>query len=123
MRVVSMAFIFLVIIFFSLGCGKESKSQLYKDELPHQLIKKLTDIMVVDIFTPPVASRIYANCALAMYEAGRFVDSSYPSIVINLQGFDSMPKPSKGREIDFSVAAIQAFCETAKKITFSASEP
>ena len=122
MRAVSMAFIFLVIIFFSLGCGKESKSQLYKDELPHQLIKKLTDIMVVDIFTPPVASRIYANCALAMYEAGRFVDSSYPSIVINLQGFDSMPKPSKGREIDFSVAAIQAFCETAKKITFSASE-
>ena len=122
MRVVSMAFIFLVIIFFSLGCGKESKSIQHKDELPHQLIKKLTDVMVVDIFTPPVASRIYANCALAMYEAGRFDDSSYPSIAINLQGFDSMPKPIKGKAIDFSVAAIQAFCETAKKITFSATE-
>ena len=122
MRLVSMAFLLLVIIFFSLGCGKESRSIQHKDELPHQLIKKLTDVMVVDIFTPPVASRIYANCALAMYEAGRFEDISYPSIAINLQGFDSMPKPSKEKEINYSVAAIQAFCETAKKITFSATE-
>lgn len=122
MRIVSSVSIFLIIICFGLGCNTKSKSVQQKDELPHQLIKKLTDVMVVDIFTPPVASRIYANCALAMYEAGRFEDSSYPSIAANLHGFNPMPVPAKGKDIDFSVASIQAFCETAKKITFSSVE-
>lgn len=122
MRIVSRVFIFLFIIYVGLACNTKSKSLQLKHELPHQLIKKLTDVMVVDIFTPPVASRIYANCALAMYEAGHFDDSTFPSIAANLQGFDPMPIPAKGKDIDFSVAAIQAFCETAKKITFSAVE-
>ena len=91
-------------------------------ELPHQLVKKLTDIIVVDIFTPPVASRIYANTSLAMYEALRFEDSSAPSITAKLKGFDPMPLPIDKISYNFSIAAIQAFCETAKKVTFSASE-
>jgi hypothetical protein len=91
-------------------------------ELPHQLVKKLTDIIVVDIFTPPVASRIYANTSLAMYEALRFEDSSAPSITAKLKGFDPMPLPIDKISYNFSIAAIQAFCETAKKVTFSAPE-
>ncbi|MFM8586905.1 MAG: vanadium-dependent haloperoxidase [Bacteroidota bacterium] len=91
-------------------------------ELPHQLVKKLTDIIVVDIFTPPVASRIYANTSLAMYEALRFENSSAPSITAKLKGFDPMPIPSENISYNFSIAAIQAFCETAKKVTFSAPE-
>lgn len=91
-------------------------------ELPHQLVKKLTDIIVVDIFTPPVASRIYANSSLAMYEALRFEDSSAPSITAKLKGFDPMPLPIDKISYNFSIAAIQAFCETAKKVTFSAPE-
>lgn len=91
-------------------------------ELPHQLVKKLTDIIVVDIFTPPVASRIYANTSLAMYEALRFEDSSAPSITAKLKGFDQMPLPIDKISYNFSIAAIQAFCETAKKVTFSAPE-
>ena len=91
-------------------------------ELPHQLVKKLTDIIVVDIFTPPVASRIYANTSLAMYEALRFEDSSVPSITAKLKGFDPMPLPIDKISYNFSIAAIQAFCETAKKVTFSAPE-
>jgi hypothetical protein len=91
-------------------------------ELPHQLVKKLTDIIVVDIFTPPVASRIYANTSLAMYEALRFEDSSAQSITAKLKGFDPMPLPIDKISYNFFIAAIQAFCETAKKVTFSAPE-
>ena len=122
MKLASFSFSFLAFIFLSIGCNKAGKTTQHKNELPHQLIKKLTDVMVVDIFTPPVASRIYANCAMAMYEAARFDDSSHPSIAAKLHGFDPMPLPAKDKEINFSVAAIQAFCETAKKITFSAVE-
>ncbi len=112
----------LVLSLFMLGCNPEKKAKTDTLELPHQLIKKLTDIIVVDIFTPPVASRIYANTSLAMYEAIRFQDTSYPSIAVKLNGFGSMPKPVAGKTYDFNLSAIQAFCETAKKVTFSAPE-
>lgn len=96
--------------------------QAAPNEVPHILVKKLTDIIVVDIFTPPVASRIYANCTLAMYEAMRNKGKGYPSVTEKLNGFDPMPSPLNGKTYDFTIAGIQAFCETAKKVTFSADE-
>lgn len=91
-------------------------------DLPHQLIQRLTDIIVVDIFTPPVASRIYSNCSIAIYEAIRHQDSSAPSISSRLKGFGVMPVPEHDSTYDFNLSAIQAFCEVAKKVTFSATE-
>lgn len=105
-----------------ISCSEKTSEEQKNKELSHQLVKKLTDVIVVDIFTPPVASRIYANCSLAMYEAARFGDEKYPSIAARLNGFDSMPLPDNGKQYDFSIASIQAFCETAKKVTFSAPE-
>lgn len=104
------------------GCSESLKQKNTDQSLSHQLIKKLTDVIVVDIFTPPVASRIYANCSLAIYEAVRFGDGKSTSLAAKLNGFDSMPVPEKGKQYDFSIAAIQSFCETAKKVTFSAAE-
>lgn len=111
--------------FWITGCesSKEKKEVGSKDPmLAHHLVKKLTDIIVVDIFNPPVASRIYANTSLALYEAVRFGKEGFPSITAKLNGFDPMPEPAKGQEYDYRIAGIQAYCETARKITFSASE-
>jgi hypothetical protein len=113
---------YLFILFF-ISCSNSTPTSVKQvDQLPHQLVKKLTDIIVVDIFTPPVASRIYANTSLAMYEAIRFQKQGSKSITAKLKGFDPMPVPEGGKEYDFSIAAIQSFCETAKKVTFSAPE-
>jgi hypothetical protein len=112
--------IFLFIFLFS--CNNQSKLVKQSEALPHQLVKKLTDIIVVDIFTPPVASRIYANTSIALYEAIRFQKEGSGSIAAKLKGFDPMPLPEAGKQYDFSIAAIQSFCETAKKVTFSAPE-
>lgn len=111
------------LLFLLFACKNSSNlSEKQTDQLPHQLVKKLTDIIVVDIFTPPVASRIYANTSLAMYEAIRFQKEGTVSLTSKLNGFDAMPTPEAGKQYDFSIAAIQAFCETAKKVTFSATE-
>lgn len=113
----------LLLCLLMISCNSNnSTSTLSNQELPHQLVKKLTDIIVVDIFTPPVASRIYANCSLAMYEALRFEDKNSTSITSKLKGFDPMPVPLEKVTYNYSIAAIQAFCETAKKVTFSAPE-
>ena len=113
---------FLFILFFISCNNSKTTSVKQDDQLPNQLVKKLTDIIVVDIFTPPVASRIYANTTLAMYEAIRFQKEGSKSITAKLKGFDPMPIPEEGKQYDFSIAAIQSFCETAKKVTFSAPE-
>jgi hypothetical protein len=116
----SIAF-FLFSMFILLGC-QPAKQKSNPDDVPHVLVKKLTDIIVVDIFTPPVASRIYANTALAMYEAMRHQREGYPSITAKLNAFDPMPLPDKKKQYDFILSGIRAFCETAKKVTFSADE-
>lgn len=119
----SKSFTSIFLFLFLFACkNQETNSIKQKDALPHQLVKKLTDIIVVDIFTPPVASRIYANTSLAMYEAIRFQKEGSNSITAKLKGFDPMPIPASGKQYDFSIAAIQSFCETAKKVTFSAPE-
>ena len=120
MRTILQALFISTTILYSSCQTKIEKSA--PNEVPHVLVKKLTDIIVVDIFTPPVASRIYANCTLAMYEAMRNKEKGYPSVTEKLNGFDPMPAPLNGKTYDFTIAGIHAFCETAKKITFSAEE-
>jgi hypothetical protein len=108
---------------FAISCSNPTKTgQTNEDQLPNQLVKKLTNIIVVDIFSPPVASRIYANTSLALYEAIRFKQEGAASITAKLKGFEPMPVPEQGKTYNFSIAAIQSFCETAKKVTFSAPE-
>ncbi len=108
---------------FVVSCSNPTKTgQTNEEQLPHQLVKKLTNIIVVDIFSPPVASRIYANTSLALYEAIKFKQEGAASITAKLKGFEPMPVPEQGKTYNYSIAAIQSFCETAKKVTFSAPE-
>ena len=88
-------------------------------EYLHAAEKKLTDIIITDIFTPPVASRIYAYTLLAAYEAGRFSKPDAASITAQLKGFGAMPTPESGKEYDYTVAALKALCATAPKVIFS----
>lgn len=123
MRLTVKAFTALLFLVFAIACSNPKKTgQINEDQLPHQLVKKLTNIIVVDIFSPPVATRIYANTSIALYEAIRFNDEGSASISAKLKGFEPMPVPEKGKTYNFSIAAIQSFCETAKKVTFSAPE-
>lgn len=89
-------------------------------EVLHQSVKKLTDVIVYDIFTPPVASRIYAYSTLAAYEAVRH-DGSHPhaSITAQLNGFLDMPVPEKGKSYLFALAGMKAMMTVGQQLTFS----
>lgn len=91
-------------------------------EYMHAAVKKLTDIIVVDIFSPPVASRVYVYPILAAYEAGKFVEPGAKSITDQLNGFENMISPEEGVDYDYTVAALAAFCATAPKVIFSVKE-
>ncbi len=89
-------------------------------EYLHQSLKNLTDIIVHDIFSPPVAARIYVYPSIAAYEVLRLDHKdSYHSLVGQLNGLNSIPQPEEGAAYCLSVAAIHAFNLTGKALIFS----
>lgn len=85
----------------------------------HQNLDELTQVIIYDIFTPPVASRIYAYTSLAAYEAIRFAKPGNESLTEKMNGFGIMPKPDPQKKYDYTLAATQAFFNVAHKVTFS----
>src|SRR5216684_5879392 len=90
--------------------------------LIHRCIKEVTDVMVHDIFSPPVASRIYAYMTVAGYEASRPRDTSFVSFAGRLHGLDAVPGPVAGKKYDFSLAGVQAILTVGKALVISEEE-
>lgn len=88
-------------------------------EVIHQNENNLTDLIIYDIFSPPVAARIYVYTSLAAHEAIRHMDSNETSIVAKLNDFPKMPEPEAGKQYNFVLAASKAFYTVAGGLTFS----
>src|SRR5882757_2231728 len=105
-------------IFLLFSCGYKKKAVLMKDtDVLHQNVDQLTQVIIYDVFTPPVASRIYGYTTLAAYEAVRYANPEYNSITAQLRGFGEPPKPQKNKKYNFTLAATKAFFTVAHKIT------
>ena len=112
--------IFLLI--FSSGCetvNENWKTEAAKPTFLTRSQKKLTDVIVHDIFSPPVASRIYAYANVAAYE---ILQNDYPEY-LSLQGqltdFQNVPTPENGVEYCFPLAMTHAFLTVGKSMIFS----
>ena len=88
----------------------------------HKAMEQLTKTMVHDIFSPPVASRIYAYPSIAAYEALISGFPKYRSLAGQLNGLNSVPKPKQGELYNFELSAIQAFILVGGKMVFSVDE-
>lgn len=101
------------------ACGKNKQAVLSDAEILHNNQDQLTQIIIYDVFTPPVSSRIYVYSSLASYEAIRFAKPGAPSIAAKLNGFKPMPEPEKGKSYDYALAATKAFFTVVHKVVFS----
>jgi len=113
----------ILVVLCGAGCRQPAPqgdpALLQDPEVFHWSMKRLTDVMVYDIFSPPVASRIYAYSALAMYEAARFAAPQYPSLVAQFREFPLLPQPERGKSYNFLLAGARAFQVVAQQVTFS----
>lgn len=111
------------IIAIAVACNQQKDANKKQDPLSvrhmQALAKSLNEIIVYDIFSPPVASRIYAYATLAAYESIRNTDTTYPSLTAQLHDFGEMPKPDLKQEYDFRIAAVRSFFNVARKLTFT----
>jgi PAP2 superfamily len=98
---------------------EEYNAKAANPELYHQSVEKLTQVIIHDIFSPPVASRIYAYSNLAGYEAMAAGNPQYQSLGGKLRGFKGVPVVEKGEEYCFPLASTRAFLSVARTLTFS----
>jgi len=109
----------LVLVFSCAPNSGEYKTKVQDPEFIHRSIKKVTDIIVHDIFSPPVASRIYAYVSIAGYEAIIPGDKNYQSLAGQLNGLTSVPQPGEGEEYCLELAATEAIFKVGRALIFS----
>jgi hypothetical protein len=111
---------FLSIILVS--CSRENTNWRAAAENPeflHRSIKKVTDVIVHDIFSPPVASRIYAYISVAAYEAAINQNDKFITLAGQLNGLDAFPKPLANEEYCYSLASVEAMLNVGRTLIFS----
>ncbi|MBS1598365.1 MAG: vanadium-dependent haloperoxidase [Bacteroidetes bacterium] len=117
-------FNFWIILFVVASACKQTSdsaalNEFYKKQLS-EYNRKLTQIIIGDVFSPPVCSRIYAYSNIAAYEALRQSNKKYPSYAGRLHDLKKTPAPDSGRTYDFSISEMIAFFTAAQKLVFNA---
>lgn len=107
------------VILLLYACGSKKNNSINESDVLHNNQDQLTQIIIYDVFTPPVSSRIYVYSSLAAYEAIRFSKPGSPSIAEKMHGFKRMPEPEKDKKYDFTLAATRAFFTVVHKVVFS----
>lgn len=114
--------LFAFFLLFLISCKQEEKADpaiLTDAGVIHRNIDQLTKVIVHDVFSPPVTSRIYSYTNIAAYEALRHSKPGYPSLASQMHGFENIPQPEAGKEYNYLLAASKAFFTMAEKVTFS----
>lgn len=107
-------------LLFSQSCKENTayKSLLSDPETYRRTIKQLSDVIVYDIFSPPVASRIYSYSNIAAYEV---LAQAMPDSLVSLAGqiTDFTAPPPPGELVNPYLASIHACLRVAQSLIFS----
>lgn len=109
---------FLLVSFYASAI----KNWRYSSENPdylHRSIKKVTDVIVHDIYSPPVASRIYAYITIAGYESAIAGNPKYLTLAGQLHNLKPIPKLSLGKEYSPSLASVEAILTVGRSLIAS----
>jgi hypothetical protein len=85
----------------------------------HRTMKQITDVIVHDIFSPPVASRIYVYSSIAAYEAAIPGNPSFVSLAGQLNGLEPVPPPDPDKKYCFELSSVHALALVGKALIFS----
>jgi hypothetical protein len=102
-----------------LSCQKQNEPIVVSTNDYFNAVDKITQIMVHDIFSPPVASRVYVYANIAAYEIVAQNDSNYISMAGQFKELASISKIEKSAGLNYNLAAIIAHLEVSKKLVFS----
>lgn len=114
------AYKMLIIVLLFSGCRQKvvNISEREYSEFYHKAIKRITDIIVHDIFSPPVASRIYVYTTISGYETARLANPENFSFADKISHFKPIDN-GQNTTIDYKLASIFSVLHTGKNFIFS----
>lgn len=101
------------------SCIKENKEIVVTADDFHAANDHVSKTMVHDIFSPPVASRVYAYSNIAAYEVMAQFDDKYKSLAGQVTDLEKIPQPEAPETINPKVASLVAFYEIGTNLVFS----
>jgi len=114
------ASVLLVSIWLTLiSCQDNSEPIIITPNDFHSSIDKVVEVMVHDIFSPPVASRIFAYPNIAAYEIIAQNDTTYHSLTGQISHLKNIPNADKTKNINYQLAALIAHIDLSKRLIFS----
>lgn len=122
MKQVKLISVLLFTIITVLSCSKQHNQEAldaYFEGSLSKLNRSLTDVIVADIFTPPVSSRIYAYSNIAAYEGIRFMDDKSLTLAGQLNDLDLLPLPKPNKQYYYPLCSMVAFTTTAKALVYN----
>ncbi len=111
-------YIITTICILFISCKKD-KAIVVTPSQYHAEVNNVIQIMLHDIFSPPVASRIFVYPNIAAYEVMTQNSKTYLSLQKQLKGLDSIPKLDPKSGVNLQVAALVAHMDVSKQLIFS----
>ncbi len=104
-----------IFLFIFSSCNNKKLPEFRNQDISN-VITQMTDIMVHDITSPPLAARFYSYATLSGYEVVSQHDTNYKSMHGVLNDYPAIPKPDSINYYSYPLAALLAIMETAKKM-------
>ncbi|GLU43580.1 hypothetical protein Musp01_12040 [Muricauda sp. NBRC 101325] len=101
------------------SCQKKHEPIEISPEVYHASVDKVIEIMIHDIFSPPVASRIFAYPNVAAFEIMAKKDANYTSLSGQLTDLGNIPDPKSTENLNYDMAAMIAHMDLSKRLIFS----
>ncbi|NAS12741.1 phosphatase PAP2 family protein [Flavobacteriaceae bacterium R33] len=109
-------FVLAALIF---GCAKNTEPIVVSPEEFHKSVDKVTEIMIHDIFSPPVASRIFAYPNIAAFEIIAKQNDDYLTLSGQVRELQSLPEPQADKPVNYQLAALIAHMDLSRRLIFS----
>lgn len=116
MKKIGILIAFLLIL---ASCKKKEEPIVISPDDLHNSIDHVVGIMVHDIFSPPVASRIFAYPNIAAYEIVALNNKDYLSLVGQVNELTPIPKADQSKPVNYELAALIAHIDLSKRLIFS----
>lgn len=117
--------LFILPLFWLPSCtsgGADYQQLAENPEFIHRGFRRITDIIREDIFSPPVASRIYAYSSVAAYEALIPGHPEYKTLSGQIKHLDPVPQPEVNQEYCYPLSSLTALMTVGKHLIFSESD-
>lgn len=108
------------ILLAAISCSKpvDYSNAITDGSYLYQAQDKITEVIIHDIFSPPVAARIYSYASLAAYEVTAAVDPTYQSLLGQLNGSEKQNFQAS-EKVYAPLASLAAYYHVGTALIFS----